>query len=173
MGCTGVSMLMELDLWWWWEEQLLSIPREGNSFRILSHIRRINIRLPFGSIPRGQKKKKKKKKIASGWRSKSISWLCMKFNFGVVLLAKQCSFACICVTAATKFDNNELIGSQRSWQNLIGLTGKGNACSQLIEFQAGKGNKKKPFSLSLSLSLFLSLSLIENQPSTFGNLTCF
>ena len=61
MGCTGVSMLMELDLWWWWEEQLLSIPREGNSFRILSHICRINIRLPFGSIPRGQKKKKKEK----------------------------------------------------------------------------------------------------------------
>lgn len=115
MSCIGVSTLMELDLWQWWEEQLLRIPREGNSFRILSHICMINIHLPFGSILCSYGAKEKKEKENCIRMAKQIHILALhEVQLWCGFTSKAISFACMCVTSATKFDNNELIGSQRS-----------------------------------------------------------
>ncbi len=37
-----------------------------------------------------------------------------------------------------KLDSNNMIGSQRLWQNVVGLTERKNAYSQLIELKARK-----------------------------------
>ncbi len=41
-----------------------------------------------------------------------------------------------------KFDGNEVIGSERCWQDLIGLTERVNALSQLIELEEGRRRER-------------------------------